>query len=471
MKVLFAVSECAPFAKTGGLADVAGALPQALAAEGVEVRVLLPAYPALRALQAEPMGEAAGGRLLAARAEGLDLILFDAPALFARDGGPYVDATGRDWPDNAQRFAALSLAAARIARDGLAGWAPDVLHVHDWQTGLAPVYLRAEPGGPPSAITIHNIAFQGRFEGALAGPLGLPAAGFTPDGYEFYGDVGFLKGGLAYADRITTVSPTYARELASPAFGLGLEGVIAARRAVLEGVLNGVDVTAWDPAADPRLPQGFTARSLPRRAVNRDALARRFGLHAAPDAPLFGVVSRLTPQKGVDLLLAALPRLLARGASLAVIGTGDRGLEAAFRAASTAHAGRVGAVIGYDEGLAHLMQGGVDCLLVPSRFEPCGLTQLYALRYGGAPLVARTGGLADTVIDANPAALAAGCATGFVCAPGDARSLADAIDRACDAFGDRALWTTLQRNGMKADVSWARSARRYADIYAEMTRP
>jgi starch synthase len=468
MNVLFAASECAPFVKTGGLADVVGALPRALAQAGVAARVLLPLYPAMRALPAEQVGTVEGAPLMAARAEGQDLLLLDAPAHFDRPGGPYIDGAGRDWADNAQRFAALSRAAAHVAREGVGGWRPDILHVHDWQTGLAPVYLKAMGGGPPCMMTIHNIAYQGRFGGAIAADLGLPAWGYSPDGYEFWGDVGFLKGGLAMADRITTVSATYARELAHPAFGMGLEGVIAARRSVLDGVLNGIDEDEWNPNADPHLPRPFGARTLARRKDNRAALAKRFALDAPDRAPIFGVVSRLTPQKGLDLLLAALPRLLGRGAALAVIGTGDAGLEAAFRAASTAHAGRVGAVIGYNEPLAHLLQAGVDSLLVPSRFEPCGLTQLYALRYGAVPLVARTGGLADTVIDANPVAVDAGCATGFVHAPGDAAALADAIDRACDAYADPGLWSKLQRNGMKTEVGWARSAARYADLYREM---
>jgi starch synthase len=470
LKVLFAVSECAPFVKTGGLADVAGALPKALAALGLDVRVLMPAYRALATLTAagQSLAEMEGGRLVATQAEGLSLILLDAPHLFDREGGPYAGPDGRDWPDNAQRFAALSRAAARIAIDGAGGWRPDVLHVHDWQTGLALAYARLWGGAPPGVATIHNIAFQGVFDPSLRAALELPAEGFTPEGYEYYGNIGFLKAGLAYADRLTTVSPTYARELTSPAFGMGLEGLIAARRDVLQGVLNGVDVDVWDPANDPQLTQPFTARTLQRRAANRAALAERFGIEPAADAPLFAVVSRLTRQKGLDLLLAALPRLIARGASLVVLGAGDPDLEEAFRAAAAGHPGRVGCMIGYSEPLAHLTQGGADVILVPSRFEPCGLTQLYALRYGALPLVARTGGLADTVIDANAMALSAGCATGFQFSPVAEGSLGDALERACDLFADQAQWRRMQKNGMAADVGWAASAARYAAIYSEM---
>ena len=433
MKVLFAVSECAPFVKTGGLADVAGALPKALTARRISTRVLMPAYPALKALKgAKPVAEMEGGRLLAVKAAGLSLLLLDCPDLFDRDGGPYLGPEGRDWPDNPFRFAALSRAAARVAREGAGDWKPDVLHVHDWQTALAPLYMRQRGDAIPSVLTIHNIAFQGVFPAALIGALGLDPSGFTPQGYEYYGQVGFMKAGLVSADRITTVSPTYARELAQPGFGMGLEGVIAAR------------------------------------ARNRAALAERFGLEARDDAPLFGLVGRLTRQKGIDLLLEALPRLLARGATLALIGSGDADMEAAFRAAATAHPGRVGAVIGYSEPLAHLMQGGADVILAPSRFEPCGLTQLYALRYGAAPLVARTGGLADTVIDANEAAIAAGCATGFQFAPVETAALADAVDRACDAFADRALWARIMANAMAAEVGWGASAARYAALYKHL---
>lgn len=475
MDVLFAVSECAPFVKTGGLADVAGALPKALTAEGIRARVLLPVYPALQPLldRGHFLGEVYGidgaKGAYAVEAEGLDLILLDAPHLFKRPGGPYINEAGVDWVDNHLRFAGFSRAAANIARDGLHGWRPDILHVHDWQTALAPAYLKLDGrGGPPAVITIHNMAFQGVFPSTEVDALALPRHGFHPEGYEYWGQVGFLKAGLVYADRITTVSPTYARELTAAEFGMGLQGVIAARRADLEGVLNGVDLDIWNPAADARLPQSYGPESVSGKAVNRAALAEAFDIDLEDHAPLFGLVSRLTRQKGIDLLLAVLPRLLARGATLAVLGSGDHDLEAAFRAAATAYPRRVGVKIGYDEPLAHLMQAGADSILVPSRFEPCGLTQLYALRYGSPPVVARTGGLADTVIDANDAALQAGCGTGFVFSPIAAGTLADAIDRACDAYADPPLWTRIVRRAMKHPVGWEISAKRYAALYAEL---
>ena len=475
MKSLFAVSECAPFVKTGGLADVAGALPKALEAEGVETRVLLPAYPALEALveAGQFVGEVYGvdgaKRVHAVRAEGLDLLLLEAPHLFKRPGGPYINEAGVDWVDNHLRFAAFSRAAANIARDGIGGWKPDVLHCHDWQTGLAPAYLRLdERGGPPSILTIHNMAFQGVFPSDRIDAMALPRSGFHPDGYEYWGQVGFLKAGLVYADKITTVSPTYARELTSAEFGMGLQGVIAARRADLVGVLNGVDCEVWDPRRDAHLPAAFSADDLAGKAAARAEVAAAFDVDLEAHAPLFGLVSRLTRQKGIDLLLSVLPRVLSRGATLAVLGAGDHDLEAAFRSAAASYPRRVGVRIGYDERLAHLLQAGSDSILVPSRFEPCGLTQLYALRYGAPPVVARTGGLADTVIDANDAALRAGCGTGFAFSPIGAAQFGDALDRACDAFAAPEVWTGLVRRAMNHPVGWEVSAKRYAALYAEL---
>ena len=476
MKVLFVASECVPFVKTGGLADVVGALPGALSAEGVEARVLLPAYPAVKealseTADIEDFGRLPGGRgrLIAGTAEGLDVLALDMPRLYQRPGNPYLGPDGKDWPDNHLRYGALCRAAARIATGGLDGWLPDIVHVHDWQAGLVPAYLKlGSAKAPPSLITIHNIAFQGLFPASTLVPLGLPERAFHPDGIEYFGQVGFLKAGLIYADRITTVSPTYARELASPEFGMGLEGVIAHRRADLSGILNGIDLDVWNPESDPEIAAPYSVKKLAAKAKNGKDLAQRFGLESNATGPLFCVVSRLTRQKGLDLLLEALPRLLARGARLALLGSGDADLETAFQAAAREFPGRIGVVIGYDEQLSHLMQAGSDAILVPSRFEPCGLTQLYGLRYGTLPVVARTGGLADTVIDANEAALQAGVATGFQFSPIAAASLADAIDRTCDAFADRKLWTAMMRRAMRHPVGWETSADAYARIYAEL---
>ncbi len=473
MNLLLVASECVPLIKTGGLADVIGALPKALAPLGMSSRVLLPLYSVIQDVAKGAdcvldLGEVHGGpaRVLATRHEGLDLLLLDAPHLFDRGGTIYLDETGKDWTDNAMRFGALSLAGARITMNGVAGWRPDIVHAHDWQAGLVPVYLRQAGDRTPCVMTIHNMAFQGLFGPETCDPLGLSRDLFTPDGIEFYGQVSFLKAGIAYADKVTTVSPTYARELMLPEFGMGLEGLMQARRRDLLGILNGIDLDVWNPETDRSLVTPYTARSLKRKAENRAEMEARFGLDANPDAPLFCVISRLTEQKGLDLLLEVLPLLVDRGARLAVLGSGSAWMEAAFRKAATDHKGSVGVIIGYDEPRSHQMQAGADAILIPSRFEPCGLTQLYGLRYGTLPVVARTGGLADTVIDANEAALATGCATGVQFAPVTAEALGQAIDRTCDLFADRKLWQSMIRNAMRHPVGWDQSAGAYHRMFA-----
>ncbi|MFA3919808.1 glycogen synthase GlgA [Ruegeria hyattellae] len=476
MQVLMVASECAPFAKTGGLADVVGALPAALAHHGVEVQVLMPAYPALFPLL--PLGEEVArfddlpggtGRLVRVISDGVPLLLFDAPQLFDRPGGLYVDENGQDWPDNDLRFGALSQAAARVCAGTIDGFQPDILHAHDWQAALVPVYLKMEGRSEPrSVLTIHNIAFQGRYGPQALGPLGLKRDWFHPEALEYHGDLSFLKGGLMFADRITTVSPTYAREILTPEFGMGLDGVLRARKAVLNGLLNGIDLNSWNPATDDNIARSYDARSLKRKAENRAAICDRMELDPLARGPLFCVISRLTQQKGLDALLNAVPHLVARGAQLAVLGAGEPELEAGFRQAAQDHSGSVGAFIGYDEPLSHLLQAGSDAILIPSRFEPCGLTQLYGLRYGTLPVVARTGGLADTVIDANVAAIAIKAATGFVFDDVSADGLAQVIDRVADAHADTRLWQSMQRAAMRHPVGWDDGAKGYADLYAAM---
>jgi starch synthase len=472
MKILLVASECAPFVKTGGLADVVGALPKALAVNGGEARVIMPLYPALKGLADEAskqmgLGTLFGGpaRLVAVNAEGIDLLLLDAPHLYERGAGIYLDESGKDWADNAQRFAALSEAAARVAVEGFDGWTPDVLHAHDWQAGLAPWYLRQRGSDIPCVMTIHNIAFQGVFAPQNIKPLNLDPDGFSVDGYEYWGKISTLKAGIVASDRVTTVSPTYARELMLPEFGMGFEGLLQARKADLVGILNGIDLDIWDPSNDPAIVEGYTPRTLKRKTINRAALEKRFNLNSNPDAPLFCVISRLTSQKGLDLLLQALPTLVARGARLALLGSGDKALEQAFSRAAANYPGSVGTIIGYDEQLSHLMQAGADAILIPSRFEPCGLTQLYGLRYGTLPVVAHTGGLADTVIDANDAAIKAGCATGFQFAPTTVDALSQAIDRACDLFGDQKTWASVMRNAMRHPVGWDDPANSYQALF------
>ena len=475
MNVLFVASECAPFIKTGGLADVMGAVPKALAAAGTEVKVLFPAYPALHGL-------AGGGRTVrlfddlfggkaevkAVNAEGLDALLLLAPHLYDREGNIYLGPNGKDWPDNHLRFAALSYAGAELANDGADGWTPDVVNAHDWQGGLLPAYL-AQTGrsSPPVVMTIHNIAFQGLFDASHLAQLKLKREMFTPEGVEFHGKIGFLKAGLALSDRITTVSPSYACELLTPEFGMGLDGLLRARRNDLSGILNGIDLETWNPESDPHLAEGYSARSLKRKEANRREVEARFGLQRR-DGPLFCVVSRLTSQKGLDMLLECLPGLVAEDASLALLGSGDSTLERQFAVASSRHPGQVGVIIGYDEPLSHLLQGGSDAILVPSRFEPCGLTQLYGLRYGTLPVVARTGGLADSIIDANEAALAAGCATGFQFAPINATMLEQAIVRTCAIYRQPRVWSAMMRRAMRHPVGWDASAAAYEAIYRSL---
>ena len=467
MRVLSVAPECAPLIKTGGLADVAGALPGALAAEGVACRVMLPAYPGLadRLEGLETVGLQDGERLLVGRAGGLDLVLFEAPALFDREGrGPYQTPEGRDWPDNAIRFGRFARAAAGVAREGVLGWRPDVVHAHDWQAGLVPAYLGGE--GPPVVFTIHNIAYAGAFGAEVLAALGLDAGLYTPEGLEFYGRASFLKAGLAFSDRITTVSPAYARELLRPEFGMGFDGLLRARARDFEGVLNGIDTAAWDPGTDPALPETYGPGDLSSKAACREALAARFGIDP-PGGPLCAVVSRMTWQKGLDLIPDALGTLEAEGGALVLLGSGDAALEERFEGLARARPGRVAVRLGYDEGLAHLVQAGADALLVPSRFEPCGLTQLCALRYGTAPVVARVGGLGDTVIDANPAALAVGTATGVVHDPDSTDALAGAFGRLGALWRDRAAWDGIVAAAMRHPVGWGRSAARYAALFRD----
>jgi starch synthase len=482
LPVLAVVSELYPFVKTGGLADVAYALPLALAGEGTAVRTLVPGYPAV--LGAVPNAQVVaefdalfGGpaRLLAARAQGLDLLVLEAPHLYARIGNPYLGPGGKEWPDNAQRFAALAQAAAAIGRGAVPGYAPQIVHAHDWQAGLAPAYLHygqdVHHGGAPrphTVMTVHNLGFQGQFAQTLLAELGLPPESWAMNGVEYYGGIGFLKAGLALADRVTTVSPTYAAEIRTPEFGMGLDGLLRLRAHAVSGILNGLDTQVWNPATDPSLAQNYDAGSLDRRAANKAALQAQLGLAADPKALLYGVVSRLSWQKGLDLLLEALPTLVGEGAQLALVGTGDAALEEGFRAAADEYPGRIGVLLGYDETLAHRVQGGADALLVPSRYEPCGLTQLAALRYGCVPVVARVGGLADTVVDANEMALAQDAATGLLFAPVTRERLELALARTGRLWRDRAAWRQMQRRGMASDVSWALPARRYAELFREL---
>ncbi|MBV9113269.1 MAG: glycogen synthase GlgA [Hyphomicrobiales bacterium] len=474
MKVLAVTSEIYPLVKTGGLADVAGALPIALAREAVRVRTLVPGYPAVlgalektRPLHAYEDLQGGPARLLEARAGKLELFVIDAPHLYRREGNPYVDSEGKDWDDNALRFGALAKVGAEIASGLVQGYQPKLVHAHDWQAGLAPAYLR---GGPATVITVHNLAFQGLFSSTLADALELPPEIMTLEGVEFHGRIGFLKAGLYFADAITTVSPTYAAEICTPEGGMGLDGLLRARARVLTGICNGIDTNVWSPRKDPHITARFAVEELDLKAANKAALREKLQLAARPDAPLFGVISRLTEQKGIDLIAAVLPDLAKRGVQFAMLGSGDPSLEDKLREAASRHRGSIALFVGYDEALAHMIQAGSDALLVPSRFEPCGLTQLAALRYGTLPIVSRVGGLADTVIDANEAALAAGVATGFQFTPVSEASFRRTLDRALTLWQNKKTWRRLQQNAMRSRVGWGPAAKLYASLFRAVTR-
>ncbi len=469
-KVLSVASECAPLIKTGGLADVVGALPGALAPLGIEMRTLLPGYPAVMdaLVGADTVAEVAdlfGGaaRLLSGEAAGLDLLVLDAPHLFDRGAGIYLNDDGVDWPDNPERYAALCRVAADVAGGALGEWRPDLVHCHDWQAGLVPYYLKRSGVPVPSVLTIHNIAFQGLVPMARAKVLGIGKGDLTREGVEYWGQISALKAGLVWADRLTTVSPTYARELMTSDFGMGLDGVLQMRKADLSGILNGLDLDVWSPEVDSHIQTYKTPRG---KAANKKALRGEFGLPEA-DGPLCVVVSRLTEQKGLDLLLDALPALLDRGGQLALLGSGDPALEKAFAKYDHPY---VATRIGYDEALSHRMMAGGDAILVPSRFEPCGLTQLYGLQYGTLPIVALTGGLADTVIPATPATMAKQVATGLQFHPVTADALSNALMQLCDLFAVPKLWSKMQRNAMAQPVGWAPSAAAYAALYDDLVK-
>jgi starch synthase len=393
--------------------------------------------------------------------------VIDAPMFYRREGSPYQNSLGAEWPDNLQRFGLLGWVAAQLAFGELDNkWQPQVLHAHDWHAALCCAYLDAHPvGRTASVFTVHNLAYQGLFPQGDWPLLGLSSRYMSPSALEFHGQLSFMKAGLKYAHRITTVSPTYAHEITTHEFGCGLDGVIRSRGGDVSGILNGVDGAVWDPATDSALAARYSSRDLAGKARCKGALQSELGLASNADAPLFAVVSRLNAQKGLDLVLSALPALLQSGAQLAVQGRGDPVLEAAFTAAAFAHPGQVAVRIAYDEAQAHRLIGGADVIMVPSRFEPCGLTQMYGLRYGTLPLVRRVGGLADTVVDASDDAVRAGQATGFSFDAASAAALEAAVQRAVQAKRQPELWRSLMHTAMAQDFSWSGAAKRYVALY------
>ncbi len=468
INTLSVTSECVPLIKTGGLADVAGALPKALNKNGIAVRTLLPGYPAVLKAVKSPstlkvIDDCFGGsaQLLAGTHQELDLLILDAPHLYNRDHGIYLDNNGEDWPDNIERFAALSRVAADIANGLVDDWQPDIVHCHDWQAGLTPYYMKVNNSKAKSIMTIHNIAFQGIAPARKRRALSILPKDFNPEGVEYFGNISTLKAGLMYADKLTTVSPTYAQELMTHEFGMGMEGVLRYRKNDFMGILNGIDESIWSPEVDTEIINYKSPRG---KNLNKKKLQKEFNLSKAK-GPLCVVVSRLSEQKGLDILLEALPTLLSRDGQLILLGSGDSWLENEFR--NIPHP-NVSVFIGYDEKLSHRMIAGADAILVPSRFEPCGLTQLYGLRYGTLPVVSSTGGLADTVVSASPAAIASQVATGIQFNPITPLALSQALSKLCDLYEQPKLWSKLQRNAMKQSVGWEDSGHSYARLYKEL---
>ena len=473
-RLLFAASEAYPLIKTGGLADVAGSLPEVLRQQGMDVRLLLPGYqhvldkldPPAPVAQFEVAGTPV--QLVATRLPGtqLEVWLLDHPVFSQRPGNPYHNPAGHPWSDNADRFLLLSRVAAAIAT-GQAGldWRPDILHCNDWHTGPAIALTHLSEQRPRTVFTVHSLAHMGLFDRPTFNRLGLPEHFWHDSALEYYGQCSFIKGGLVYADYITTVSPTYAGEICESPGGMGLEGLLRQRRERLVGILNGIDNNVWNPASDPYLEHCYGPETLADKALNKSALQGALGLAPGQDRPLVGIVGRLVEQKGLELILPLLDEILASSVQLVVLGTGDPVYEQRLQAVAAANPGNMALVLAYDESLAHRIEAGADIFLMPSLFEPCGLNQLYSLRYGTLPLVREVGGLADTVVDCNDQTLADGTATGFVFQRPEAGELLACLSRATGLWYDKDTWRQLQQNAMGQDFSWQQSAQQYLELY------
>lgn len=492
MNVLFVTSEIFPLIKTGGLADVSGALPRALRQKGLDVRILVPGYPAiLRGLQQSQMiaeidylPEIGRARLI----QGIEpetgnvLIAIQCSALYERDGGPYLDTGGQDWPDNALRFGILSRVAAILASDWnpISDWPVDIVHCNDWQTGLTPAYLHYFQHSPSvkgvafhcakSILSIHNLAFQGSFSADWLPKLGLPTESFSMHGVEYYGRLSFLKAGIYFANLLSTVSPTYAKEIQTEAFGFGMQGLLTSRSHEIHGILNGIDTDEWNPAQDIHLEHAYSLADMTGKASIKLALQKQLGLYHDAHAPLLGIVSRLSYQKGLDLFLEIAPRVLRQGAQIALLGSGDAALEHAYRDLANRFPHQVSTNIGYNEPLSHRIMAGADLFIMPSRFEPCGLNQMYGLRYGTPPVVNRTGGLADSVVDTTDENIAALRANGFVMPECHAEALWQTVERALACYHTPALWQQIQQNGMQRDWGWNQSAEAYIRLYQQLLK-
>ncbi|CAX61751.1 MULTISPECIES: glycogen synthase GlgA [Erwinia] len=476
MQVLHVCSEIFPLLKTGGLADVVGALPAAQIAEGIDTRVLLPGFPDLKKgipdteVVARLQTFAGYVELLYGQFDGVGIYLIDAPGLYDRPGSPYHDESQFAYTDNYLRFALLGWIGCELACGLDPYWRPEVVHAHDWHAGLTCAYLAARGRPAKSVFTVHNLAYQGLFAAKHMDDIQLPWSFFNMFGLEFFGQISYLKAGLFYADHITAVSPTYAREITLPEYGYGMEDLLKQRQLEgrLTGILNGVDPAIWDPAQDLLLNARYNRDVLDAKVENKRQLQITMGLKIDDKVPVFAVVSRLTKQKGLDLVLEALPGLLEQGGQLVLLGAGDAVLQQGFLAAAAEYPGQVGVQIGYHEAFSHRIMGGADVIMVPSRFEPCGLTQLYGLKYGTLPLVRRTGGLADTVNDSSLENLADGMASGFVFEDSNAWSLLRAIRRAFVLWSRPSLWRYVQRQAMGMDFSWQVAAVAYRDLYQRL---
>lgn len=482
-KVLFVSSEVFPLIKTGGLADVSGSLPSALQNLGVDIRILIPGYPtvlnqlsdlqSIGMLNNLPVIEHAELMLGTIKDTQVKVMAIKSASLYERDGGPYSDVHGQKWPDNALRFGVLSKVAAILsgAQTPLQDWQPDIVHCNDWQTGLTPAYIKSQENTEAKAIiSLHNMAFQGCFPSEWVATLGLPASSFIMEGFEYHGQLSFLKAGIYYADAISTVSPSYAKEIQTAEFGFGLEGLLKTRGSEIKGILNGIETDEWNPEIDTHLIKTFSASKIAGKKQVKSALQKKLGLNNDANAPLLGVVSRLTHQKGLDLLLPNMQYLLDAGCQLALLGSGENVLESAFLTIADQNPGRVSVTIGYNEPLSHQVMAGCDMFIMPSRFEPCGLNQLYGLAYGTPPIVNATGGLADSVIDTNRITIKDKTANGFVMAEVSAEALLACILRALEVFNDETkIWRQIQKNGMSQNLSWDKSALEYLALYQSLS--
>lgn len=463
MRILFVTSEIHPLIKTGGLADVSASLPAALQALGMDIRILIPGYPGVLsgmkdACECASLPE---GRLFSASMPdtGVPIFAIDHP-LYHREGNPYVDELGFDWPDNAARFGLLSKTAALLSSENSPiDWKPEIMHGNDWQSGLAPAFMHFSGSRVKSMMTIHNLAFQGNFSPEWVRKLGLPAFSYAMHGVEFHGHLSFLKAGLYYSNAITTVSPSYAVEIQTPEMGCGMEGLLRWRRHEVHGILNGIDLSEWSPESDTYLTVNYDASRLDAKTVIKRELQGLLGLEQRDDAPLLGIVSRLTYQKGLDLVNDCADALFEQGAQLVVLGAGESGMEQYFQKLAQEYPGKCASTIGYDEALAHKIMAGADIFLMPSRFEPCGLNQMYGMRYGTPPIVRKTGGLADSVTDGE---------TGFVFEKADGNSLSSAVSRALACYRNPEAFRRIQQNGMRQDFDWRNSANSYLALYESM---